>query len=572
MATNSSMSSSSTGWDHTVDVLVVGSGAGGMVTALTAHDGGASVLLVEKDVGVGGNSARSGGGMWIPNNHLMKAEGREDNPEDALTYLKAVIGEAIGEGVESEERLKAYVKYAPEMFKYLCDHARLQAQSVSYFPDYHPHQPGWRVGRIVESKVFDARPLGDEVLNLHKPSHEGLMDRYHISIMEAWHMMNKSPGWKNILIKRMLKYWLDIPWRFKSKRSRDMGLGLSLIGTLRLSLMDRNIPVWLNSPGRELIQENGRVVGIVVERENGLKVRVRANKGVVMASGGFEGSTPLREKYLPNPTNAKWAAGSPKNTGDSIAIGQAVGAKIDYMDRACWMPVDLVPGYPGGRSKEAERSIPGNMMVNKHGERFCNEALPYINCVWAMYDNNKPEGTSVPCYMIFDATYRAKKPYGPVLPGMPDAMIPKGYLEVGNTLEELAQKLGIDPAGLKASAAKMTEYARTGVDPDFHRGENEYDRYFGDKNVKPNMCIGPIEKPPFYGNRIYPGDLGTSGGLKTDPYARVLNEQMEVIPGLYATGNCSAGIIAGTYPGPGCTLGPTMTYGYIAARHVTQQS
>ena len=568
MASNSSVSLSAAGWDHTVDVLVVGSGAGGMVTALTAHDAGASTLIVEKDVGYGGSSARSGGGMWIPTNHMMKAEGREDNSEDALTYLKAVIGE----GVESEERLKAYVKYAPEMFKYLCDNTRLQPQTVPLYPDYHPSKPGWRKGRIVEPKIFDARPLGDELLNLHKPPTEGIMERYHITILEANDLLQRRPGWIKILLTRMIKYWLDIPWRFKSKRSRDLGFGLALIASLRHSLMDRNIPLWLNSPARELINENGRVVGVVVERENGLKVRVRANKGVVMASGGFEGSTLLREKYLPNPTNAKWACGSPANTGDSIAMGQAVGAKLDFMNYVCWMPVDLQPGIPGGRGKIVERSVPGTMIVNKRGERYMNEALPYINAVEAMYANDKPEGTTVPSFMIFDATYRATKPFGPVLPGTPDAMIPKGYLEIGKTLEELAQKLGIDPAGLKASAAKMTEYACTGVDLDFHRGENEYDCYFGDPNTKPNICLGAIEKGPFYGTRIYPGDLGTTGGLKTDVHARVLNEQMEVIPGLYATGNCSAGAIAGTYPGPGCTLGPTMTYGYIAARHLTQKN
>ncbi len=565
--TRDSINSSVQAWDHRFDVIVVGSGAGGMVTALTAHDGGASTLIVEKDVGIGGSSARSGGGMWIPNNHLMLAEGREDNPEDALTYIKAVIGE----GIEPEDRIKAYVKYAPEMFKYLCDNTRLKAHTIPNYPDYHPSKPGWRMGRIVESDLFDARPLGDEVLNLHQCVNEGIMDRFHFSILEGVEiLMKKAPGWKSLLFKRMLKYWLDIPWRFKSKRSRDLGMGLALVGTLRHSLMDRDIPVWLSSPARELIKEGGRVVGVVVERENGLKERVRANKGVVIASGGFEGNTHLREKYLPNPTNAKWTCGTPQNTGDAIAMGQAVGAKLDFMDYVCWMPVDLVHGKPGGQAKIAERSTPGAMIVNKRGERYMNEALPYINAVEAMYEDDKPEGTSVPSYMIFDATFRKKYPMGPVLPGTPDSTIPKGYLEVGKTLEELADKLGIDAAGLKATAAKFSEYARTGVDLDFHRGENEYDRYFGDIKTGPNISLGAVEKPPFYGSRIYPGDLGTTGGLKTDVHARVLTEQGEVIPGLYATGNCSAGAIAGTYPGPGSTLGPAMTYGRIAGLHLTQ--
>src|ERR1017187_4381478 len=189
-----------------------------------------------------------------------------------------------------------------------------------------------------------------------------------------------------------------------------------------------------------------------------------------MAMGGFEGSTPLREKYLPNPTNAKWACGNPLNTGDAIALGQAVGAKLDFMDYVCWLPIDLIPGKPelGAQGKIMERSLPGTMMVNSRGERFMNEAIPYIDCCEAIYANNKPGASTVPCYMIIDSTFRAKYPYGKVLPGTPDAMLPKGYLEKADTLEDLAQKLGIDAAGLKATAAKFNQYARNGVDHDFH--------------------------------------------------------------------------------------------------------
>ena len=570
---NSSMSSSAAGSDHTVDVLVVGSGAGAMVSAITAHDGGASVLIIEKDNQYGGNSARSGGGMWIPGNHLMKADGIEDSPETVLTYMKAVIRETIGDRVEAEEvRLKTYIKKAPEMFKYICDNAGLNAQRVSGYPDYHPFKPGWSKERLVESKMFNARQLGDDYLTLHKPPFGHLMMGIMVSIKEGHDLLIRAPGWIMILLKRIIKYYLDIPWRFKSKRSRDLCLGLALIGTLRLALKKRKVPLWLSTPAREFIRENGRIVGVVAERD-GKKIRIRANKGVIMASGGLEGSTPLRQKYLPTPTDANWTAGSPANTGDAIAMGQAIGAKLDYMNLACWMPVDLIPGKVGGHTIITERSIAGSMIVNKLGDRFMNEALPYINAVEGIYANQKITGKAVPCYMIFDATFRARYPMGPVIPGSPDITIPKGYLEVANTLEELAQKLGIeDAAKLKQSAAKLTDYARTGVDTDFHRGENDYDRYWNDGHYKPNVCLGPIEKPPFYGLKVYPGDLGTSGGLKTDEYSRVLTEAGEVIPGLYATGNCSAGIIAGTYPGPGCTLGPTMTYGYIAARHLTQQN
>lgn len=564
MAVTSVASPSATGWDHTVDVLVVGSGAGGMVAALAAHDGGASTLVIEKDVGYGGSSARSGGGMWIPGNHLMQADGIDDKPEEVATYIRAVVGPE-----EPQDRIEAYVKHAPGMFKYLCDRTRMKAHRVSDYPDYHPSKPFWSKGRIVESDIFNARPLGDDFDTLHQCVHEGIMNRYHISIKEGWDLMHRRRGWMMILLKRIIKYWLDIPWRFKSKRSRDLGNGLALIGTLRLSLKDRDIPLWLNSPARELLKEDGRVVGVVVARE-GHRMRVRVNKGVIMASGGFEGSQTLREKYLPKPTDAGWACGSPANTGDALGLGLAVGAKLDYMNKVAWCPVDMVPGKLGGMAKVADRASPGSMIVNKRGERYMDEALPYVNAVEAMYENDKGQGGAIPSYMICDANFRAQFPVGPVLPGTPDALLPKGYLEVANTLEELAEKLGIDPTGLKATAAKMNEYARTGVDPDFQRGGNEYDRFFGKADNKPNPCLGSLAKPPYYGQRVWPGDFGTAGGLKTDVHARVLSEQGEVIPGLYATGNCSAGAIAGTYPGPGCTLGPTMTYGYIAAKHLTQ--
>lgn len=566
MASKSPGSSPAQAWDHTVDVLVVGSGAGAMVAALTAHDGGASTLLIEKCTDYGGSSARSGGGMWIPNNHLMRADGVEDSTADTLAYLKAVIGE----GVEPEDRLEAFVNHAPEMLEYLCNRTRVKVHRCASYPDYHPSKPGWRIGRTVESDVFDARPLGDDLLLLHKPPTEGVMDRYHITITQVPQMLFKKPGWKTAFLKIVLRYWLDVPWRFKSKRSRDLTLGLGLIASLRLSLKDRNIPLWLNTPVRELVQENGRVVGVVATRE-GKRIRIRAKKGVVLSTGGFEGSQALREKYLPNPTDAAWACGNPANIGDAIALGQSVGAKLGLMNYFVGMPVDMVPGLQGGRGKIIERAAPGTIIVNKRGARFMNESLPYVNAVEAIYANNLPEASTVPAYMIFDGGYREKYSFGPVMPSsvMPDSKMPKGYLHKGETLDELARKLGIDAAGLKATAAKVTEYARTGVDLDFHRGDSAYDRYMGDPRVKPNVNLGPVEKPPFYGVEIYPGDLGTTGGLRTDAHARVLNEQGAVIPGLYAIGNCSASAIAGTYPGPGATLGPATTFGYIAARHLT---
>jgi 3-oxosteroid 1-dehydrogenase len=556
------------GWDHIVDVLVVGSGAGAMVAALTAHDRGATTLLIEKATEFGGSSARSGGGIWIPNNHLMRSAGIEDDPADAITYLKAVT-----RGIEPEDRLDAFVKHAPEMIRYLCAHTRVRLHCMPKYPDYYPSHPGWRPGgRGIESDYFDGRLLGNEILRLH--CYPG-MERIKMTINEAHGMLTRQPGWWKNTLTIAIKYALDVPWRFRSTRGRHLAMGPALIGTLRRSLMDRSVPLWLSTPARELVREHGRVVGVVAERDGRL-LRIRAEKGVVLATGGFESAQAMRERYLPKPTSDAWTAGSPHNTGDAIGLGLAVGARIDLMDYVCWMPVNIVPGEDSALPLLFERTLPGSYIVNQRGERFVDEALPYIDTVKAMYGNNPSPAPNVPAYMIFDATFRRKYPLGPILPGsaQPDWLIPKRlrgrYLTKAGTVAELAQLLRIDAAGLTATVAKVNRYARTGVDLDFHRGENTYDRFYGDPAVQPNPCLGPVETSPFYAITVYPGDIGTMGGLKTDAHAQVVTEQAAVIPGLYAVGNCSASAIGGTYPGPGSTLGPAMTFGYIAARHATQ--
>jgi 3-oxosteroid 1-dehydrogenase len=400
------------------------------------------------------------------------------------------------------------------------------------------------------------------------------MGRIFMTIFEARILMCKTPGWIKIMTKLMANYWLDIPWRFKSKRDRNLSMGNALVGMLRRSLMDRGIPLWLNTPACELIVEDGQVVGVLAEKE-GRPVRIQARKGVVLAAGGFESNQAMREKYLPNPTRAEWSCANPQNTGDAINMGLEVGAGIDLMDDAWWGPTSVVPGEDRARMLVIEKSLPGSILVNKLGERFVNEAAPYIDVVNTMQEKNTPENPSVPAFLIFDAEFRKKYPIGPLLPGsqQPDWRLPKalkdGYFTKADTLEDLAAQLDIDAAGLKATVEKFNEYARTGKDPDFKRGETIFDRYYGDENVEPNPCLAPIDTPPFYALEAYPGELGTKGGLKTDAQARVLTDGGELIPGLYAIGNCSASVMGRTYPGAGSTIGPATTFGYIAACDAT---
>jgi len=558
---------STQGFDHTVDWLVVGSGAGAMVSAIVAHDLGATTLLLEKSPLYGGSSAMSGGGLWIPNNHLMAGVGITDSYDDALAYLRAVTG-----GVVAEARLRAYLDHSPKMAKYLCEKTRVDLVSLPEYPDYYPNAPGSRPGgRALEPKAFHAHNLGDEFLKMRETAiQELIMGRVSMTVAEARILFCKTPGWIALMTRLMASYWLDLPWRFRSRRDRKLGMGNALVGRLRASLLDRGVPLWLNTPARELLVEGGRVVGIVAERE-GRTLRIGGTKGVVLAAGGFDASQSMREKYLPNPTRAEWSAANPASTGDAIQMGIAIGAAIGLMDDAWWSPTTVVPGEARARLLVIEKSLPGTIMVDRKGRRFVNEALPYNDVVNAMYEKNTPEAPTVPCWLVFDATARSKYPLGPLLPGaqQPDWALPglirREYLEKADTVEALATLIGVDPSGLRATVTRFNEFARAGKDLDFHRGETLIETYYGDANRKPNQCLAPIEKPPFYAMETFAGDFGTKGGLCVDEKARVLRENGEVIAGLRAIGNCSSAVMGRTYPGPGSTLGPATTFGYVAA-------
>lgn len=555
-------------WDHNVDLLVVGSGAGAMTAAIVARDRGAETLLIEKSSEYGGSSAMSGGSLWIPNNHLMLDAEVNDTRTDALTYLSSATA-----GRVPDAKLRAFVDQAPEMLRYLAEKTHLRCQALPHYCDYYPTIPGSKPGaRSIEADTFDGRLLGDDVLRLREPHIQTLiMGRVSMTAAEARILLVRSPGWIGLMLRLVLRYVLDIPWRFRSKRDRALTMGNALVGRLRLSVLERGVPLWLDTPARELVVEDGRVVGVVAERE-GRTIRIRARKAVLLAAGGFEGSQALREKYLPNPTKAEWSAANPHNTGDALTMGLAVGAATDFLDDAWWGPTTVVPGESRARMLVIEKGLPGSIIVNQAGERFVNEAAPYIDVVRAMYEKNAPGAGSVPAYLVFDARFRKSYPFGPFLQSsqQPDAMISSyiqsGYLRKADTLRGLATQLGVDPDGLEATVRKMNGYARSGLDLDFHRGENLFDRYYGDKNVRPNPCLAPLETAPFYGIEAYAGDLGTKGGLRTDERGRVLRESGEPIPGLYAAGNCSAALMGPTYAGAGATLGPAMTFGYIAAR------
>src|SRR5690554_713412 len=390
--------------------------------------------------------------------------------------------------------------------------------------------------------------------------------------------MARERGWRVMLLWLMLRYKLDFKWRRRSRRDRRAGLGNALVASLRRSLMDRDVPLWLNTELRELVQQDGRVTGIVAMRE-GRECLIEARHGVILASGGFEQNPQLRERYLPAPSERAWSATPPgNNTGAALEAGQALGAATEGLERAWWAPTISVTGEDKARGVFAERAFPGAIVVNGRGERFVNEAAPYLEFVEAMYaDNARTEGKSIPAWVIFDGHFRFHYAMAPLMPAQikPDSRLPREWRDrvywKAESLTALAQSIGVDPEGLARTVERVNRFARDGKDEEFDRGGNVFDRYYGDTNVTPNPCLAPLAKPPYYAMRLDAGDIGTKGGLKTDGSARVLNEAGEAIPGLYAIGNCSAAVMGPSYPGAGSTLGPAMTFGYAAALDLVKQ-
>ncbi|MCL6263286.1 FAD-binding protein [Craterilacuibacter sp. RT1T] len=546
------------------DVVVVGSGAGAMLAAIKAHDEGLSVAVIEKSECYGGTSAISGGGIWIPLNRQI-----EDDREQVLGYVRAAA-----QGLVDDKRLVAYVDTAHQMVDYLHRATRIRYAACHLYPDYYPELDGSRAGgRTMDPELFDGALLGKELDQLRPASPATLlMGKVSMTARAAHKMLTKEKGWKLVFGTLMLKYMLDFRARRKLGRKTDrrLALGNALVAGLRHGLMTRQIPLYLNTPLKALQFDGARVVGVTAE-QGGKALELGARRGVILAAGGFERNQALRDQYLPQPNSAAWGVTPPNNTGDALLAGQALGAKTDLMDWAWWVPSVGVPKEASQRGLFAERSLPGCIAVDGAGQRFVDEAKPYLEFVTAMYARHRENGRCVPAWLIFDADFRYKYPMGPLMPGQvaPDR---KSWLNAvywkADTLPQLAQQIGVDSDGLLATVARVNEDAISGTDRDYGKGSNVFDRYYGDVNVKPNPCLAPIAKGPFYAMKLDAGDIGTKGGLLTDEHARVLHEGGEPIAGLYAIGNTSASVMGPSYPGAGSTLGPAMTFGYRAALHI----
>ena len=555
-------------WDREVDTLVVGSGAGGLLAALVASHGGADTLIVEKTDKWGGTSATSGGGIWIPKSDQAAAAGFEDNLDDAFRYVRKLSADNM-----PDANIRAFVDNAAPMLRWMGDHTSLDYQAFPY-PDYHAEEPGGSPQgyRTHMPLPIDGKQLGDDVRTLRFASPAASLFGYlNWHFDETYIMLFRPKGWWRHLAKSLARYWFDWPFRFTSGKDRRLTLGNALVGGLRLALNQRNVPLWLETGLEQLVTEDGKLTGAIVN-QRGTRLAVRARKGVVLAAGGFDKNQAMRDANAPLYPRAWLSGGVEGNTGDSIRIGEGVGAATLNLQSSWAAPMFHVPGEPGGRLCTIERALPGCIMVAGDGKRYLNEAASYHIVGQQMARRQAEHGDAAPTWFVFDHRYRHKYPVGPLYPLVPDwaqnGMV-KSVLKRGNTLEELAEQIGVDPAALTATVDRFNSHAANGEDPDFHRGEAAYDKMYGDPSVTPNPSLGAIDKGPFYAMPIYPGDIGTNGGLLTDARARVLDTAGQPIAGLYAIGNNAASAMGESYPGAGVTIGPALTFGYIAARDMT---
>lgn len=557
-------------FDLSVDVLVVGSGGGGMTAAMAARAAGLDTLLVEKAERFGGSTALSGGGIWVPGAKAQARVGHRPDPEETLEYLRAIT-----KGVVSEARLRAYVETAPRMLELVEEHTDAELVWKPGYPDYFPEEPGGSAeGSVINLEPIDLRSLGEDEEKLLKPAAVGPRGMWLRPLeLKAFFTIRQKLEGKLVLLRFL--------WRALRARvlgERIVAMGQALAAQLWLGLRRLGVPVWLGSPLRSLITAaDGTVRGAVVEHE-GRELRIAARGGVILATGGFEHNPEMRRRYQPF-VPEDYSLGNAGSTGDGIRAGQEAGAALDLMDEAWWFPT---LAWPSGRLHMMlnERTMPAQFIVNGDGERFINEATPYSEFGHAMIAGQETGTTYIPCWLITDdRSWRRYVIAGHLpLPQIPFAPVPTGSRMVASWLEEgvvkqggswaeLAAQIGVPAEALERTARRYNEVAARGHDDDFGRGDSAYDRYYGDETL-PNPNLAPLGGPPYYAFRIVLGDLGTNGGLLTDEDARVLREDGKPIPGLYATGNTSAAVMGRTYAGAGATIGPAMTFGYRAAEHV----
>ncbi|MFZ2242824.1 MAG: 3-oxosteroid 1-dehydrogenase [Gordonia amarae] len=539
------------------DVVVVGSGAAGMSAAITAARNGLSVVLVEKSSRWGGSTARSGGGIWIPGNHVLARDAGPDSLDDARRYLHDIAGDAV-----APERIDAFIDHGAQALQALCAWTPLELMWVRGYSDYLPERPGGRAaGRSVEPRPFDVRALGDDY-----------------ATMEPFY--TKTP--LNVIVHQGDYKWLSTGlrhWRgpqrmmmigvrtilAKTLGRKLVGMGGALAGALMVGVRDAGVDVRLGCGVTDLIVDEDHVTGVTLDDGSSLT----ASRGVILCSGGFDHNPALRKRFHRSPAGPELSLGATSNTGEPIIAAESIGAATDLMDDAWWAPSIPLPNGPWFAL--AERSLPRSIIVNNRGVRFMNESLPYVEATHAMFGGPHGSGEgpaeNLPAWLIFDQGYRDRYMFAgrTARSPLPRRWFDEGYLVRADSITELAHQLSLPEGALEHTLDRFNDAARRGVDDDFGRGVSAYDRYYGDVTNKPNPSLGELTKPPFYAAPIVPADLGTKGGIVTDDRARALRPDGSVINGLYAAGNASSAVMGHTYAGPGATIGPALVFGYLAA-------
>lgn len=552
----------------TPDVLIVGSGAAGLVAGIRAAQSGASVVIIEKSSEIGGTSATSGGGIWIPCSNLAKGvEGHEDSEDDAFQYIRSLAA-----SWSDDSLIRSYIRQAPAMLDWLLASAPVQYIPLPY-PDYHPESAGGKTGwRTHLPLPLDLRARKAAIRNLRRASPAASLGGViNWTFDETTALLYRPKGWIKTLTGMAARYALDLPYRLTSTRDRFLTLGNALVGALVLAAREAGVALYTDTSLRALKSENGRVTGATVLHDGAL-IDLTA-RSIILAAGGWERDPALRQQYMPHLPDPTHSGSQPNNTGDAIKAAMGVGAQVRGMGAAWWAPVFRVPGEHRGRLCTIERALPGCIMVDAHGNRFMNEASSYHIAGEQMMAHAAKIGSGPRFWMVFDSRYRSLYPMGPLYPILPDGLqLPgvSGILHKAGTLTELAAKIGADRERLENTVTSFNRHAAQGQDPEFGRGESAYDRMYGDPRVTPNPTLAPLAKAPFYALPIYAGDIGTCSGLATDEHARVLNEDGQPIDGLYAAGNTAASVMGGSYPGAGSTLGPAMTFAWAAASHATR--
>ncbi len=558
-------------YDHTVDVLVIGSGAGGLTAALAADARGLSTLVVEKASHFGGSSALSGGGIWAPGAPAQVRAGVRLDREEVLGYLRRIT-----EGTVGESRLRAYLEHVPKMLAFLegaSEHLRFVWKPG--YPDYYPELPGGSAeGSVINIPPIDLRALGsdaDTLLPPHAVAPRGLW----IGPNELVDFYRLRQTWKGKLL------FVRLLWRMARARllgERVVTMGQALITRLMLAFRERGLELWLDSPMTSLItDETGRVTGAEISRA-GSVLRVGARDGVIVASGGFDHGAELRRAHQPY-ADPDLSLGALSNTGDGITAAQRAGADVALMDGAWWYPA---VAWGDGRVQFSlnERMMPAQFIVNGDGDRFINEAAPYQDFGYTMIEGEGAGVRHIPVwlitnewcwrrYVIFGHLPLPRIPFAPVPTGrrLPASWTESGSVVTGRTIEEIAERIGVPADRLRRTADRYDQMAEAGSDTDFHRGDSVYDRYYSDRTLRhPNLA--PLGEGPYYAFALVLSDLGTNGGVVTDERARALRADGSAIDGLYATGNASATVMGRSYAGAGATLGPAMTFGYVAANDI----